>query len=235
MFSIKKNKQQSHFNCDNNQYPLKLILKPPQHTQQELNSLISILEKSRSVIRVADFGSGTGRLSVPLAQKGYQVDAIDISRSSLKRLGKIAKKEKLKIRTLPKFDKKPNYDAIVGCDILHHVNLKRELKGIYKALKKGGMIAFSEPGAFNPSWYPYFLYKRAWNIERGILQCSYFNLTKQLQTAGFQQIKLMGLGFFPRSLLKLKFLIKINDRLGNFPIIKYFAYRYILTAVKPNN
>lgn len=124
------------------------------------------------------------------------------------------------------------YKLIVGCDILHNVDMEIELRNIYRSLEKKGMTIFSEPGALNISWYIYFFLKRNWNYEKGAVNCTFFNLKKVFKNNGFSGIEIEGLGLFPRIFFQNETLCKFNDWLGNLPVLKLFAYRYIIIAYK---
>jgi 2-polyprenyl-3-methyl-5-hydroxy-6-metoxy-1,4-benzoquinol methylase len=226
-----KSIQLKHFEKNENQYNPDLILKPPVHTKLEIEKIIKLmsdLDKGR----IVDFGAGTGRLTIPLAESGFNVIAVDISQKSLKLLEKTAENLSLKIVTSTNLEKHKPYDAVVGCDVLHHINMNFILRNINKALNRRGVIVFSEPGAFNISWYLYFLIRGDLSYEKGVINCSYFNLARVIRNAGFKKIEIKGLGFFPRVFMQNERLCRFNDWLGDLPIIKLFAYRYIIKAYK---
>ena len=232
MSFINEKKQRSFFDNDKNQYNIKLLIKPEYHTFLELKNIfdrISGIDKREPII---DFGSGTGRVAIYLLDKGYKIIAVDISKKSLYNLRKISLSLKLKklliFTAIPK-DKK--YKAIIGADILHHVDIDVHLPKFFDSLSKKGKIVFSEPGAFNLSWYLYLPIFSDWKIEKGILQCTYFNLKNKLKKYGYKNIRITGLGLFPRPFFNWsKPLCRLNDYLGSLPILKLFAYRYIVEA-----
>ena len=181
---------------------------------------------------VVDFGSGNGRLTVPLLKRGYKVTAIDVSEESHLELKELVKKLGYTVKTAGSLLKLKNIKAVVGCDILHHVDMETALRNIHKTLNRGGTIIFSEPNALNPVWYLYFILKGIIKYEKNIVYMSRWNIYKTLKKNGFKNIEVDGLGLFPRSIFRNKLICKINDRLGNLPFIKIFAYRYILRAQK---
>lgn len=101
-----------------------------------------------------DFGSGTGLLSVPLAAKVELVTALDTSEKMLEVL---AEKRIHNIQTLNQnvFSGLPhNYDGVVSCMALHHVESITELlKAFYQHLKQDGQLAlvdlYAEDGSFH--------------------------------------------------------------------------------------
>lgn len=215
-------------------YSEEKILNPPQHAKDETNLILSLIEKAKKK-KLVDFGCGGGRLTIPLMQDGYKVTAIDIDKKSreqlLKTAIKIRKNKNLQIGKV--FPKSEKYDYILGTDILHHINMNRYFKTFNNHLKKGGQIIFSEPNILNIGWFLFISLFLDWRIEKGIVQINYFNLVKQLKIAGFKDIKIVGLFLFPPMFFnKITFLRKINLSLGNLPILKLFAFRYIISASK---
>lgn len=101
-----------------------------------------------------DFGSGTGLLSIPLAAKVELVTALDTSEKMLEVL---AEKHIHNIQTLNQdvFAGLPHdYDGVVSCMALHHVESTTELlKAFYQHLKQDGQLAlvdlYAEDGSFH--------------------------------------------------------------------------------------
>ena len=100
---------------------------------------IALLPKGKAL----DIATGEGRNAIFLAQNGFDVEAVDISKMGLRKARKLAKEMGVKIRT---FDvdldtyqiKKGQYDLIANFYFL-----KRSLiPKIKKGLKKGGRVIF---------------------------------------------------------------------------------------------
>ena len=215
-------------------YPEEKILNPPQHAKDEIDLILGLIKKDKKN-KMVDFGSGGGRLTVPLLQNGYVTQAIDIDKRSreqlLKTAIKIGKNKNFQIRKT--FPENGKYNYILGTDTLHHIDISRYFKLFYNQLKKGGKIVFSEPNILNISWPIFISLFLDWKIEKGIAQINYFNLFDKLKKAGFKDIKIIGLFLFPPMLFnKVAFLRKINLFLSNLPILKLFAFRYIIVANK---
>lgn len=107
--------------------------------------------------RILNLGSGIGEEAVYLAIKGADVTAIDISKEMLKKTQKLARHYKM--------DKKIQYtqmsaeelsftensfDAVFGCNILHHVNIEKAIMEVKRILKPNGVAVFLEPLIYNP-------------------------------------------------------------------------------------
>lgn len=226
-------RQKKHFEKKKNRYDEQLLATPLKHVVEETRYILDIL-KSNGITKVVDFGSGNGRLTIPLLKEKIEVTAVDISKQSLLSLLHYAKKFGIKKDQLVVSAKIPpkKWSAIVGCDILHHVPLSSTLSEIRGRLEdKKGIVIFSEPNIFNPSWVIFVTLFHSWRIERGMIQCSYFNFLKELKKNNFINISLHGYGLFPPILLNgSPFLQKINYFFGNLPFVKFFAYRYIILA-----
>lgn len=235
MKSNQHNKQQqAFFDFTKNQYDEKLILHPPLHTHLEIEALLKTLPKAETKKIIIDFGAGSGRVTIPLLQRRYTVTAVDLSNNSLKKIDSITKKLRLsQLTTSNTIPKNKTIQAVVGADVLHHIVLDNILPTIYKSLEKGGVVSFSEPCAWNPAWYIYLQIASDWQVEKRMIYCNYFNLIRTFKKHGFKNVKIQGLGILPRPFFNWSYnLERINDYLGNLPLLKFFAYRYIITAQK---
>jgi 2-polyprenyl-3-methyl-5-hydroxy-6-metoxy-1,4-benzoquinol methylase len=225
-------RQEEFFDIEEHQYAQALVERPPLHTSREIDAVISRLRQHAGVESVVDFGAGSGRLTIPLLRRRYSVLAVDVSDKSLDKLKRLAQKLSLPppstSRQLPRHRR---YDAVVGTDILHHVDLDVYLPAIHDTLRAGGRVIFSEPGGCNPTWYIYLPLTAPWHIEKGVRRCTYRNLRRKLAAHGFGEASVSGLGLLPRPFFNWsKALSGLNDALGNLPLIKLFAYRYIIEA-----
>lgn len=228
---IVKDIQSAFFDRGEHQYKPELILNPPYHCVLEYQHIKNHLPKNG---HVADYGAGSGRMTIPLLQDGYKVTAVDISQQSLENLKRAAKRLNLeRPSTTHKLPETETFDAVIGADVLHHVEIDRELPNLYKSLKKGGTIVFSEPSAYNVCWYLFLPLVSKWSVEKGILQCRYGNLIKLGKKHGFHNVSVEGMGLLPRPVFGWSpALARLNDRAGDLPLIKLAAYRYLLVAEK---
>lgn len=117
---------------------------------QELQIIEAILT-AHGAKKLLDAGGGAGRISIPLAEKGYQVLNLDASPELLK----IMRKQNGTIpavvgnlHELPLRDE--GFDAVmynwhVFCDILGRKRKKQVLSEAFRTLKPGGVIIFDIP------------------------------------------------------------------------------------------
>lgn len=226
--------QEKHFDEDKHQYESGAIFDPPLHTQVEIALILNKIDQTKTP-PIADFGAGTGRISIPLLKKGFTVHAIDISSNSLKNLTQNSKRLHLekRLHTMKSFPPRTKYQTIVGADILHHVPILEYLPILYDHLTDGGKIIFSETAGWNPFWAVYMRIANLWDVEKGILQCTIPYLNKALTKSGFKNINISGVGFFPRPFFSFsRRMTLIADAIRDAPIIRYFAYRYLIEAEK---
>ena len=104
-----------------------------------LRKYIHLLPKGKAL----DIAAGEGRNAVFLAQRGFHVDAVDVSSVGLKKARKLAKEMGVRIHTLvadlDTFEiEKGTYDLI---DNFYYLS-RRFIPKIKKGLKKGGKVIF---------------------------------------------------------------------------------------------
>ena len=232
------NIQRAFFDHEKHRYPTEDILTPKLAQQLEMTHLERALHIPPGST-ILDFGAGSGRVTCWFLQRGYNVTAVDISTKSLLSLRQLyqAKRKKSwgKLTTSTTLPSDKRFDGIVGADILHHIDIPTELPKLYRILKPNGAIAFSEPNAWNVLWYLHYAIQRIpWHIEKGILHCTASNLKKQLSRAGFSAIHIDPHGLLPTRLFNTHpTLCRWNAfTLGNAPIFRVFAFRFILSARK---
>src|SRR3972149_739393 len=101
---------------------------------------------------VLDLGCGTGWLSVILAKRGANVEAIDISTEAIKVAHEMAKINQVndminfKVGSVYELEYPNNYfDFVIGQAILHHLTDKNKLiPELYRILKLKGKAVFFE-------------------------------------------------------------------------------------------
>jgi len=216
-------------------YSFKKIINPAHYVKDEIKEIIRRIINKTNNFDIIDFGAGTGRLTIPLLKSGFKVVAADIDKNSLEQLKKNAKKigKEKNLKIAKEIKKAKYYSYIVGCDILHHVNVSQYFQVFYKALDHNGKIIFSEPNAFHLFWWFFVIIFLNFNDEKGIVHCNFFSLSQKVKQAGFRDIKINGFGLFPPQMFEnFKNLSRLNYLLGKSPFLKLFAYRLIIEASK---
>lgn len=114
-------------------------------------------------LRILDIGCGTGRHSIELTKRGYNITGIDLSESQLARAREKAKAENLEINFLQGDARNLPYDsefdaAIMLCEggfsLMETDEMNFEiLKGAAKSLKENGKFIFTTLNALFPLFH----------------------------------------------------------------------------------
>jgi SAM-dependent methyltransferase len=226
--------QEKHFDQRRNQYPEEWILHPPPHTRLEIEAVVTRLRAAGigHGDRVVDFGAGTGRLTIPLLREGYAVTSVDVSTESLASIEALARRLSLDgLSTSDRLPEPGSAAAVVGCDILHHVDMASALPALREVVRPNGHVILSEPGGFNPCWYLYVSLALDWRVERRFVHGNIPRLRRALRRSAFTSFEIQGFGLAPTRLFnRFSALLDANARAGDLPILRWFAYRYILDA-----
>lgn len=151
--------------------------------------------------RLLELGAGTGVWTQRLTRLPVQITSIDLSpplldvaKSKLKRSSvqfQIADAEHLPFAAA-------GFDAVCGLSVLHHLDLDLVLKEIYRVLKPGGKIWFSEPNMMNPQ---ILIQKNVPWIKKWLGdtpdESAFFRwpLKRRLQRQGFQSVQIVPFDF----------------------------------------
>ena len=107
----------------------------------------------RPGMTVLELGCGTGSFTRELARSGADIIAIDVSPELLE----IAKADcsapnvQFQIQNAYALGYAEGvFDSVVGSSVLHHLEVEKALRDIYRVLKPGGTIYFTEPNMLNP-------------------------------------------------------------------------------------
>jgi SAM-dependent methyltransferase len=107
---------------------------------------------------VLEYGSGWGENTIILARRGAQVHALDISPELIAinrrrmQVNGVSNGVRLSVASayeVPCPDE--SVDVVFGMMILHHLDLARAAREVYRILKRGGRAIFSEPMRSSPT------------------------------------------------------------------------------------
>jgi tellurite methyltransferase len=109
-------------------------------------ALLDQILKYKKNGKVLDLGCGEGGLILELAEKGFDVTCLDISKTAINAIKDEAKKRKINIKAfcfnLENYKILENYDLIICMGVLHFINQEKAIeiiKDIQKHTKKGGL------------------------------------------------------------------------------------------------
>jgi SAM-dependent methyltransferase len=105
--------------------------------------------------RVLDYGCGHGMAAVVLARRGAHVTALDLSHGYLEEARQRAQANQVTITFVQADGKRlpfaeASFDCIWGNAVLHHLDLNRAGREVYRVLGPGGVAVFCEPWGENP-------------------------------------------------------------------------------------
>ena len=158
--------------------------------------------------RVLDLGCGVGEDTVFLLLQGAVVNAIDLSPKSVDVTRKLAKKFGLdhmltaEVMTAENLKFEPeSFDIIFGREVLHHVDLDKAGKEIFRVLKKGGKAIFLEPLGYNPilkfyRWYSRKYVKTRTEHEEPLTFNQLFNLDTRFKKIEHDEFHLISLSLW---------------------------------------
>src|SRR5262249_29203749 len=102
---------------------------------------------------VLEVGCGTGYFTRELARFGADIVAIDVSPELLEiaKANCSAPNVRYEIQNAYELSYSDAlFDSVVGSSVLHHLESKAALCEIYRVLKRGGSVYFTEPNMLNP-------------------------------------------------------------------------------------
>lgn len=190
---------------------------------------------------VLEIGCGMGHLSKLLINKNIKLLAIDISPSFISENKNNIVSENIQFQAADAHQTNlpsNSYDYIIGCSVLHHLDLDLALNEFYRILKPGGKIFFCEPNMLNPhiaiqknvAWI-----KKLSGDSPDESAFVRWKLKYSLKQTGFSYITITPFDFlYPLIPIKL---IRVVEAIGYFlektPILKEFAGSLFISAAKP--
>jgi SAM-dependent methyltransferase len=194
----------------------------------------------RPGMAILEIGCGTGFFTRELIRRGADIVAIDVSPDLLE-IAK-AKYSAPNVRyeiqnacALTCAD--AMFDSVVGSSILHHLEIEEALREIFRVLKPGGTIYFTEPNMLNPQ---IAMQKNIPWIKRKLGdspdETAFFRwpLRRLLEQTGYRDVRIAPFDF-----LHPKTPVPLIDRLNalgrfleNVPVISEFAGSLYIRAVK---
>jgi 2-polyprenyl-3-methyl-5-hydroxy-6-metoxy-1,4-benzoquinol methylase len=191
--------------------------------------------------KVLELGCGTGYFTKELAKTEATITAIDISPVLLQEAEKDIQMPNVKFSVDNAYQMSfsdETFDAIVGSSVLHHLDINKAIKEIYRVLKQGGIIAFTEPNMMNPQIalqknIPYIKRKMGDSPD----ETAFFRwpLGKRLKKQGFQQIRIIPFDFLHPAIPS--YLVNTVSKIGNLfektPFMKEIAGSLFIMAKKP--
>lgn len=191
-------------------------------------------------MNVLELGCGTGYFTKEIVGTGAKITAIDISPDLLD----IARNEICSDRVIFKEENAYNmtfpsesFETVVGSSVLHHLDIEKAVSEIYRVLKIGGTMIFTEPNMMNPQIalqknIPWLKKKLGDSPD----ETAFFkwSIMKLLSRAGFKNIEIVPFDFLHPAIPSQ--LINSISVIGSFfekvPIVKEIAGSLCIRALK---
>jgi ubiquinone/menaquinone biosynthesis C-methylase UbiE len=192
--------------------------------------------------QILELGCGTGYFTKEIVSTGAFVTAIDISPELLN----IAKMEITASNVSFLLDnaydlsfKENSFDQIVGSSVLHHLEIKKAIGEMFRVLKPGGRILFTEPNMMNPQ---IAMQKNIPALKRKLGdspdETAFFRWTlkKLLLNTGFIAISIEPFDFLHPAITPslIPLISGIGSMVEKIPVLKEIAGSLYITAQKPS-
>jgi SAM-dependent methyltransferase len=188
-----------------------------------------------------EVGCGTGLFLEQVAASGATVRALDLSTDLLARArARVASRPNVALQCgnaeqMPYPD--ATFDAVYGSSVLHHLDLERALAEVFRVLRPGGRIVFTEPNLLNPQCVVMFnvsATKRFFGVSRDEMAFTRFRAVRAMRAAGFQEASAAPFDFLhpstPRPLVAP--VARAGELAERLPVLREIAGSLLLRAVK---
>jgi ubiquinone/menaquinone biosynthesis C-methylase UbiE len=206
--------------------------------QRRVKMLTSHISSSDNVLEI---GCGTGYFTKEIAKTRARVTAIDISPELLQ----IAKEEipdtnvSFVIENAYDLSFEANsFDSIVGSSVLHHLEIEKAISEMFRVLKPGGSLFFTEPNMMNPQ---IALQKNIPALKRKLGdspdETAFFrwSLLTLMRKTGFTNIVIKPFDFLHPAISPalIPFISSLGETVEKIPGLKEIAGSLYISAKKP--
>lgn len=205
--------------------------------QRRVNMLTDGITPDMNVLEI---GCGSGYFSKELLKTKAKITSIDISPDLLEIAKKNYQAENIFFLIENAYSMSfadSQFDYVVGSSVLHHLEIQKAFQEIYRVLKPGGKILFTEPNMLNPQ---IALQKNIPFIKRKLGDSPdetafiKWSLKRDLKNAGFSNIVITPFDWLhPKTPESLIALIKRTGSLfEKIPFLKEIAGSHYIVAQK---
>jgi SAM-dependent methyltransferase len=180
-----------------------MLPRPSRYLERQVDEMIA-RTGLRPSDRVLDVGAGMGRYTLPLADRGLAVEAIDLSPELLAVLRERSGDRDIPTHHADVIDLVSShagaFDAVIGFFVLHHMHdVPGSIQAMAKLLRPGGRLGFLEPNPYNPLYYVQMAVRPSmtWEGDGGIVRMRRRPLIAAVRDAGLLDARLERFGMFP--------------------------------------
>ena len=193
-------------------------------------------------MEVLEVGCGAGYFTRELVKSCLNVTAIDISPDLLELARQKIPQPGVNFAVENAYAMsfgENQFDAVVGISVLHHLDIERGLSEIFRVLKPGGLICFTEPNMMNPQIavqknVPFI--KKLLGDSPDETAFFRWDMSARLQRQGFTHVRVCPFDFLHPSLpgRLVPLLERVCMTLENIPVMREIAGSLHIKALKPS-
>jgi SAM-dependent methyltransferase len=194
----------------------------------------------KSGMTILELGCGAAYFTKELARSGGDIVAIDVSIDLLEiaKANCSASNVRYEIQDACALAYPgATFDSVVGSSILHHLEIEPAVREIYRVLKPGGTIYFTEPNMLNPQ---IAIQKNVPWVKRKLGdspdESAFFRwpLRRLLERTGYRDVRVDPFDFLhPKTPeLLIRRVAMLGGFLENLPVISEFAGSLYIRAIK---
>lgn len=204
---------------------------------RRVKMLSSHLKRGMTVL---ELGCGAGYFTRELIRSGADITAIDVSPELLEMARSNCSAPNVQYQIENAYElsyEDAIFDSVVGSSVLHHLEIEKALRDVYRVLKPGGTIFFTEPNMLNPQIavqknIPWIKQKLGDSPD----ETAFFRwrLKRLLEQTGYRDIQIDPFDFLhPKTPVPL---INCVSQFGRFlekvPVVSEFAGSLYIRAIK---
>jgi SAM-dependent methyltransferase len=174
------------------------------HVVRQLNEVLRVAALTTDD-RVLEVGCGMGRFTLKLAERGINVEGLDLSPVLLDRL-RASAGERLNIRLhcsdvlAPPPALHDSFDVVLAFLVLHHLrDVGDAIAAMALMLKPGGRLIILDANGYNPLFYLQIVLMRGitWQGDKGMMQMRPRIVRDAMLKAGLHESAVTRFGFLP--------------------------------------
>ena len=187
--------------------------------------------------RVLELGCGTGEFTRRVAPAGARLVALDLSAELLARARTRVPAGVGFVRANAERLPFPDgaFDAVYGCSVLHHLQVETALAEVWRVLRSGGRLVFSEPNLLNPQVFLMFKcgpLRPRFGTSRDEMAFTRGTITRVLRRLGFKRFSVRYFDFLhpatPRALLAT--MEPVAEFLERVPVLRAISGSLLIHA-----
>jgi len=175
-------------------YDFALVESPPARVTREIDAAFAFWRLPPPPGPILEFGCGTGRLTRPLLQRGYVVNAVEPDPRSHVALATLERSFPGRLRyaaDLGTLEVAEPHAAAVGVDVLHHTRPLALLQLARSCVRTSGVLAFDEPDGAHPAWWMFVTLTGRLPNEFGLARTTRRKLEQRFREAGLSGLRMM--------------------------------------------